>query len=276
MNYSILFILLLAHFSGDFILQNNKIVETRYSVKNLKTRMLGNVKHVLIHLVILLILTLYFLSLKIVLAIIVLSLLHFLLDFIKSEIVVKWPFYSYSLLIFIADEVLHFITIALTSYWVSINFSNKYYLRNFIKTLFPFKISTNITFEQKILLALVLLVIGLWGIGIAIRIFFNYLQFKPYKKLINNGFQINHIKDNSGAQDGGLYIGIFERLFIICSIVLLKPEIIGFVLTTKSIARFKKFDDDAFVEKFIIGSFISFISAIIIGILIKSLKIMTY
>ena len=255
MNYSILFILLLAHFSGDFILQNNKIVETRYSVKNLKTRMLGNVKHVLIHLVILLILTLYFLSLKIVL---------------------KWPFYSYSLLIFIADEVLHFITIALTSYWVSINFSNKYYLRNFIKTLFPFKISTNITFEQKILLALVLLVIGLWGIGIAIRIFFNYLQFKPYKKLINNGFQINHIKDNSGAQDGGLYIGIFERLFIICSIVLLKPEIIGFVLTTKSIARFKKFDDDAFVEKFIIGSFISFISAIIIGILIKSLKIMTY
>jgi len=139
--------------------------------------------------------------------------------------------------------------------------------------MIPFKISSILTYQQKILLALILLVVGLWGIGIFIRIFFNYLQFKPYKKLINSGFQISHIKNEAGAQDGGLYIGIFERLLIICSIVFLKPEIIGFVLTTKSIARFKKFDDDAFVEKFIIGSFISFISAILIGILIKSLII---
>lgn len=276
MNFSILFLFLVAHLSGDFIFQSNKILETRYSIKCRRTRILGNVHHVLKHLLILFVLTLYFLSLKVILAILILSVIHFLIDCIKSEIVVEWPFYSFSLLLFLADQVLHFLTIALTAHWVSINFINRYYLNALIKMLIPFRIIIMITYKQRILLAIILLVIGLWVVGIFIRIFFNYLQFKPYKKLINNGFQISHIYNNTGAQDGGLYIGIFERLFIICSIVLLKPEIIGFVLTTKSIARFKKFDDDAFVEKFIIGSFISFISAIIIGILIKKLLIVPY
>lgn len=54
------------------------------------------------------------------------------------------------------------------------------------------------------------------------------------------------------------------------------PLVIGFILTVKSVARLKKFDDDRFVEIFIIGSFISFISAIIIGYIIKSLNVIPY
>jgi len=38
----------------------------------------------------------------------------------------------------------------------------------------------------------------------------------------------------------------------------------------------KKFDDDKFVEIFIIGSFSSFIPAIIIGYIIKALTILSY
>lgn len=79
------------------------------------------------------------------------------------------------------------------------------------------------------------------------------------------------------AREAVNIIGILERLFIICAIVLgiaqntQMVQIIGFVLATKSVARFKEFDDRDFVEYFIIGSFISFTSAILIGVAIRAL-----
>ena len=46
---------------------------------------------------------------------------------------------------------------------------------------------------------------------------------------------------------------------------------IGFILTIKSVVRFKKLSNDSFAEYFIIGTFLSFIPAILCGVIIKSL-----
>ncbi|MEL7568214.1 MAG: hypothetical protein AAGU27_25530, partial [Dehalobacterium sp.] len=82
-------------------------------------------------------------------------------------------------------------------------------------------------------------------------------------------FDIERELEN-GVYSGGFIIGLLERTFIMIAIIFGLPnEIIGFALATKSIVRFKKFDDDRFVEYFIIGTLISYTSAIIIGKLIQ-------
>ena len=53
-----------------------------------------------------------------------------------------------------------------------------------------------------------------------------------------------------------------------------EPSMVGFALTAKSIARFKKLDDSSFAEYFLIGTFISFILAIAGGIAISTLKVL--
>ena len=81
----------------------------------------------------------------------------------------------------------------------------------------------------------------------------------------DNEVIINNAIRNSGAKNGGFIIGILERTFILVIMILNQPSIIGFVLAVKSVARFKKLEDENFAEYFIIGTFISFIIAIIGG-----------
>lgn len=78
---------------------------------------------------------------------------------------------------------------------------------------------------------------------------------------------------DEGAPNGGFIIGILERIFIVISIIIDYPMMIGFVLTVKSVARFKKLSNDSFAEYFIIGTFLSFIPAILVGLIIKWLII---
>lgn len=123
---------------------------------------------------------------------------------------------------------------------------------------------------------MVLLFIALWGVGVLIKILFKGMDLKEYEKAIKLKPELKAPYRDEGADDGGFLIGILERMFIIASIIFNMPLVIGFVLTTKSIARLKKFDNDRFVEMFIIGSMISFISAIVIGYFIKLLVAPSY
>jgi hypothetical protein len=78
----------------------------------------------------------------------------------------------------------------------------------------------------------------------------------------------NEIQPMEEARNGGFSIGILERIFIILGILMNHPSVIPIVLTVKSIARYKKFSNDSFVEYYIIGTFFSFVVAIIGGLMI--------
>lgn len=277
MDNSILYCLLLAHLISDFVLQSSKIVGMRYN-ENKRERLRGNSIHALIYFVVSLVCLAYFLSRKVFILILVISIIHFLIDAIKSWYISKRPFIQHSIIFFSLDQLIHFASIILLIYLANSQMhlpSSYVTLASFFKNLFQIPISQD-TVLQRVLLSLVLLVAALWGVGVFIRTFFNYVQFRCYKSAINHKIVIKTSDDEeNGARDGGFIIGILERLFIISVIVLNMTTIIGFVLATKSIARFKKFDDDRFVEIFIIGSFISFISAIIFGIAIKELGIIS-
>ncbi|MBS7255912.1 DUF3307 domain-containing protein [Flavobacterium branchiicola] len=83
----------------------------------------------------------------------------------------------------------------------------------------------------------------------------------------------NSHKDDSLAH-AGKYIGILERLFVVCFILTGHFEAIGFLLAAKSIFRFgdlKEAKDRKLTEYVMIGTLLSFGIAIIVGLIIQAL-----
>ncbi|WP_242954469.1 hypothetical protein [Clostridium oryzae] len=140
----------------------------------------------------------------------------------------------------------------------------------------------SITILQKQLIALIVFFVATWCTGIFIKLFIKKLDSSQIHicnsniKKAQSGVIINEsgnvIKTISQeAKNGGFIIGILERIFIIVSILMNYSVVIGFVLTAKSFARLSKLSDESFAEYFIIGNLMSFISAILGGILLKSM-----
>jgi FlaA1/EpsC-like NDP-sugar epimerase len=69
----------------------------------------------------------------------------------------------------------------------------------------------------------------------------------------------------------GMLIGILERAMILTLWITGSPAAIGFVLTAKSIARFKEFDDKEFAEYYLIGTLSSMLLAVFGGIVLKGI-----
>lgn len=268
MFFQTLYSFLLAHLLCDFVLQGKKTIHRRTSSLK-KERLLWNLLHCFYHGAICLVLFLSTMNLKILTAILVLSTTHFLIDYLKSSIIIKCGYYRYSIGLFLSDQVLHIAVIFLLSLFIcpSILKSN-WSIDNLTSSSFA-----SLNLAARLLLACCLLIMATFGMGIFIRNFFEWLKMRKFKSALNLNITISNFYTSSSMLDGGFIIGILERLFIITCIVLKTPEVIGFVLATKSIARFKKFDDDTFVEIFIIGSFISFISAILLGVILRNLHI---
>ena len=55
----------------------------------------------------------------------------------------------------------------------------------------------------------------------------------------------------------GAYIGLLERVIVIALVLLNAPTAIGFVLTAKSVARFKQLEDQSFAERYLVGTLLS-------------------
>ena len=140
--------------------------------------------------------------------------------------------------------------------------------------------STGFSLKESILIIFINIFIATFGVGIFIKTLMNHLSSNNNKvnsekgnwdqndQIITNN---NLNNENIGIPNGGFTIGLLERTFILLSIIINYPMMIGFILTIKSVVRFKKLSNDSFAEYFIIGTFISFIPAIFCGVIIKTL-----
>lgn len=76
--------------------------------------------------------------------------------------------------------------------------------------------------------------------------------------------------DDGTLRGAGMYIGILERLFIIIAILTSNLSVIGFLLAAKSVFRFgdlSRSEDRKLTEYILIGTLLSFLIAILTGIL---------
>jgi nitrate reductase NapE component len=141
-------------------------------------------------------------------------------------------------------------------------------------------------FADQIMHLIVIIAVSLWytKTEIVIENYYNYFWIsltaiaflgKPTSMLIKNAISIwtpkTEIKnEDESLQNAGNFIGILERLFILCFILTNHFEAIGFLLAAKSIFRFgdlKEAKDRKLTEYVLIGSLLSFGIAILIGLL---------
>ena len=223
--------LLLAHLIADFLLQSKKMVENKKWISNA----------MFIHIFIVFIIT--FLFCQNILISIIISILHYITDGFKIQLS-KNKKISQTLL-FIADQLIHILTILLT--WsIYFNISHKL-IKEF---LLPFT-----DFNLSLLLLSYVLVSTPFG-------YFIGLTTKRFQNQNNN---------ETKTDKNGFLIGIFERLIILTFIILGEYSAIGFLITGKSIIRFSSKNEDLKSEYVLLGTMISYGMTIITGIIIKHL-----
>lgn len=264
MDYNILLGLLIS-FSIIYFILHSKLPKKKVVFVILKYRVKFNPYILTAHALMIYIFLLNILSIANVFILLAYIVIHTALDEAVELIKAKIEASASEIYIFCMDKLVRLLLIFTASYIIKVNVPKhatlimvSSFFDNIIR-LFP----TQLTYQNKFFIAIFLFIIGLWGVGRFIALLIDCINKntadKPHETL-----------------KAGFIIGILERIFIICSIILGVSQVIGFVLAAKSVARLSKLNDDYFVEIFIIGNFISFIAAIVIGAIIKNLDIFPY
>lgn len=229
--------LLVAHFLGDFTFQPDKWIKKR-NKKGITSKHLYY--HILVHLALLIIFfinelhTYYF-------GIIIIVVIHYIVDIAKIYASERKIVSEFKL--FILDQLLHLSTLLLVS---------NYY--------FPFEFTIQNLPLEKIFLIITTIILIVSVTPIIIKVF-----FQRWENDMN-------FDNKESLKNAGLYIGIIERIFIVVFININFYEGIGYLLAAKSIFRFGDLTnskDKKLTEYILLGTLLSFILAIIIGLGLK-------
>lgn len=179
----------------------------------------------------------------------IISVLHFLINYTVNKLEKYFPKRRLQLLFFSLNQLIHIVMIVGMYYILNLeNLTNNLYTK--LQTYEDFKI---------IVLYISVFSIILDPASVFIRKLFTLISPKTY------------LKTNLKELKAGNIIGKLERIII--AILLLNNQfgVMGFVLTAKSIARFKQMENKDFAEKYLIGTLTSFLIALISVLILKGL-----
>ncbi len=260
----IISILFLSHILGDFYFQNgNMAFEKKFNKKIL-------FKHSFYHFLISSVLTSIFFGLKIIKVNIIIFLSHYLIDRIKIYIEKRVD--ENSLCLFFLDQFLHILVIfSLYPITKKFNYSQTFIsFSDFLCKNYTILKNINSSLSTIFIFLISFLLFLINGGTVLTKLFIS--QFQPPK--MNTCFSREAITSEEGTIDnlikynGGELIGILERILIFILVILNKFTAVSFVITTKSIARFEKIQEDkSFSDMFLIGTLASFSIAIFSGII---------
>lgn len=228
--------LLLAHFIGDFLLQPTSWVRNKEK-KKLRSPWLY--VHILLHGILPLLLVW---DRKFLLPAVVLMVAHGIIDSLKLYLQNE----KHKPLGFIIDQALHLLSIFIIWYcWTKPEFS------------------VTQLFDQP----------QFWIFATAL-IFLTVVCNIVIQVLMTHWSKAIQAKNEESLDDAGKYIGILERILVFVFIVANQWAAVGFLLAAKSIFRFgdlTEAKDRKLTEYVLIGTFLSFGSAILTGMLVLQL-----
>jgi hypothetical protein len=240
--YNLILAVYLAHLLTDFVFQTDRVVAAKHLGK-----WHGYIIHGLTHYIsVLAIVSIAdphrFLTLPFQLIAILLSMIHLLVDWAKISLTKagRLPDNAFS---FILDQAIHLWTVI----------AAVLLLVHPPRQAWEFWLIQARLSQEKILLALVVYVLVIFGGGYLIR-----QLIRPLWK---------RDADQRSAEDeqvinAGLYIGWLERFLVLTALILQSPGTVGFILAAKSIARFPELKSVRFAEYFLIGTLLSATMAI--------------
>ena len=240
----IIAILISVHLLADFLFQTSAYSEKKR--KKLKPLLL----HCFIYFIVFEIVLLPILQFKKAFLLgMIISVLHFFINFTKNKLEKSFPQRRLQIWIFSINQLIHFALL------IGMNYIFK--LENSVSNLY-LKLEGYENFKTIILYISVFSII-FEPASVLIRKLFISISPKTYPKAYSEELKAGNI------------IGKLERTII--AILLLNNQfgVIGFVLTAKSIARFKQMEDKNFAEKYLIGTLTSFLIVLVTVLILKGL-----
>ena len=240
----IIAILISIHLLADFLFQTSAYSEKKRKI--LKSLLL----HCLIYFIVFEIVLLPILQFKKAFLLgMIISVLHFFINFTKNKLEKSFPQRRLQIWIFSINQLIHFALL------IGMNYIFK--LENSVSNLY-LKLEGYENFKTIILYISVFSII-FEPASVLIRKLFISISPKTYPKAYSEELKAGNI------------IGKLERTII--AILLLNNQfgLIGFVLTAKSIARFKQMENRDFAEKYLIGTLTSFLIVLVTVLILKGL-----
>lgn len=237
MGRCVFYVFLMGHLLGDFYFQSDELANKK------KTSIKELLKHSFIYFIVMICVSIVVFHYNIVKWAIMLSVIHFGIDFLKCMIDHKKHDINETQ-IYIIDQLLHIGTIFLVV--CAMIWNHEIISLQPILTYFKV-VPTDLTFILSWLLMLCIILIPA---SVTIKI--TLRKFQPENK-----------HKEKGKPSAGALIGMLERVFIAMMLSVGQYSAIGFVLTAKSIARYKKIiDDPEFSEYYLLGTLLSSIIVI--------------
>ena len=239
----LLAILLICHLLGDFFLQSSDMAEKKnYNKKVMKM-------HSGIYFVVFLIVGFIFVTpIFAIISSLIIAVTHCVIDSLRAKFDKKLKNRVRLFQSFLVDQFFH-IAIIIGTYYL-------FDLQNKTNSLYMTCVS--FLYFNKIVLYTLLFATLLTPTAVFMKKLFSYL-FKNYKE----------DKDENG--NIGNIIGQMERIIIAILLISNQFGVIGFVLTAKSIARFKQLEQKDFAEKYLVGTLISVVISLVATIIIQKL-----
>jgi hypothetical protein len=283
--------LIIAHLLADFYLQTDQMVQDK--LKNLKKHILH---HFLVNTAVLTAGWLLFYQENdavktVVWPILFITGTHLLIDLMKIKLVDQFTVRENlnKLWFFLFDQLLHLfmLLIALQLFYQNSLVSN---INRFIQLLF--EEGRQLDSSSTILVIVIILILGTTVSGHIIRIllgslpgqlltfegkytFKNELKEPAYPQKSNGerglSEQYSYMIFNKHDMSRGKLIGYIERLLVILLTYYSSYPAIAFIVTAKSIARFKQMDDRDWAEYFLLGTLTSMFIGIMFGILLREI-----
>lgn len=237
-----LWLLFASHFIADFSLQSADWAEK----KTQKFRYLAG--HALVYAVVQAIVVFPCISGSVAwIPFCIIALSHFVIDCIRVHTDKKYRTPASRFASFLIDQVLHISIICTMVYMFDLNAQNRAWLSD---------LASNAPLEQILRYALIFITI-LDPASVFV---------KKLSVYVSGGTNSKSAKEEPPV---GSVIGKLERIIIVILVLCDEIGAIGFVLTAKSLARYKQLSEKDFAEKYLVGTLSSTAIAIIVALLLK-------
>lgn len=260
-----LWLVILAHVLAEFVLQTDKVVQSKNRLE-----IKGFLKHGAVVFICTLMAT-HFYSFSIIFSLIA-TLVHIFLEYFRIH------FNYNSIIALLADQFIHLCFLIILWNLFSINLDHKvlsFYsfflssdklniIKEYIKLIFPY---------NRTIIIIIVYFYVIFGGSAFIRAVLDCIL--PSKTCIKGSYTIEgksiiFSKSGRDSNQVGKYIGIFERTIVLTLVLYGAWSAVGFVLAAKSIARFNELNNKEFAEYYLIGTLLSALIAVAGGLLLKS------
>jgi len=253
---SLLLLIIIAHLLADFLFQSGEV-----ALEKERRNLLAYLKHYLVHLACLVLLTHFFYSPGLLIIWFLLPLLHVAVDYLKCLVISRRNSWQ-ELFAFLIDQSLHLLLVFMAWQLVTSN--------THPAVLYAYDVF--VTSRGQDLLELIFTSAELKEILFYVVIY-GYVVLAGsalIRKVLDlEAFKLPEQFADTDTRQAGRYIGIMERLIILTLAVIQAYTAIGLVLAVKSIARFKELEEREFAEYYVMGTLLSMFLAVLGGLAIN-------